>query len=192
MIKNEQDDFFVSIEVQSMDYFSEPVKAIYLRDVTKLVSNHVLKCRNSRELSKIQSIKYSNSNVAHEMRAPLSSIIILIGILLTLGQSARDKKRAREFYHQIRIQAELLLHYVNDMLDFSNITIHKYEKKMCKFNPNKTIKSIVEMFKIQVRSSQLVVEQRVNRFLDYPCKQGERIEPLIELYDENDMSLSFN
>ena len=116
-----QDDLFVSIEVQCMDYFSEPVKAIYLRDVTKLVSNHVLKCRNSQGLSKIQNIKYSNENVAHEMRAPLSSIIILIGILLSLGQSARDKKRAREHCRQIRIQAELLLHFVNDMLDFSNI-----------------------------------------------------------------------
>ena len=81
-----------------MDYFSEPVKAIYLRDVTKLVSNHVLKCRYSQGLNKIQKIKYSNENVAHEMRAPLSAIIILIGILLSLGESVRDKKRARDFY----------------------------------------------------------------------------------------------
>ena len=50
---NEQDDLFVNIEVQSMDYFSEPVKAIYLRDVTKFVSNHELKCRNSQGLNKI-------------------------------------------------------------------------------------------------------------------------------------------
>ena len=90
MTTNEQDDLFVSIEVQSMDYFSEPVKAIYLRDVTKFVSNHELKCHNSQGLNKIKNIKYSNENVAHEMRAPLSSIIILIGILLSLGQSVRD------------------------------------------------------------------------------------------------------
>ena len=81
-----------------MDYFQEHVKAIYLRDVTKMVSNHVLRWRNKIEQNKIKNIKYSNENVAHEMRTPLSSIITLIGILLTLSRSARDHKRARSFY----------------------------------------------------------------------------------------------
>ena len=81
-----------------MNYFQEQVYAIYLRDVTKMVSNHVLKMRNKIEHNKLKNIKYSNDNVAHEMRTPLSSIIALIGILLSLNRSKRDFKRARSFY----------------------------------------------------------------------------------------------
>ena len=73
------------------------------------------------------------------MRTPLGSIITLIGILLSLSRSARDYKRARNFYRQIRSQSQLLLHFVNDMLDFTNIQKEKYEKKLSNFNPNQTI-----------------------------------------------------
>ena len=33
----------------------------------------------------MKTMRYSNENVAHEMRTPLSSIVILINLLLVLG-----------------------------------------------------------------------------------------------------------
>ena len=63
-------------------------------------------------------MRYSNENVAHEMRTPLSSIIILINLILALGLSAREQKRAKKFSLQIRSQAQLLLYFVNDLLDY--------------------------------------------------------------------------
>ena len=71
---------------------------IYLHDVSKTVMNHVLKQCNVKDRHKLKRIKYSNENVAHEMRAPLGSIIVFISILLSLGRSAKDLKRARSFY----------------------------------------------------------------------------------------------
>ena len=76
--------------MQSMQYFSEQVKGIYLRDVTKMVSNRELKWRNKKARRKMKSLKYTNENVAHEMRTPLGSIVVLINILLTLSRSYRD------------------------------------------------------------------------------------------------------
>ena len=63
-------------------------------------------------------MRYSNENVAHEMRTPLGSIIILINLLLALGYAPWEKKRAKKYHMQIRSQAQLLLHFVNDLLDY--------------------------------------------------------------------------
>ena len=38
----------------------------------------------------LKTMRYSNENVAHEMRTPLGSIIILINLLLALGFTPRD------------------------------------------------------------------------------------------------------
>ena len=63
-------------------------------------------------------MRYSNENVAHEMRTPLGSIIILINLLLAMGYTPREQKRAKKYYLQIKSQAQLLLHFVNDLLDY--------------------------------------------------------------------------
>ena len=88
--KNYDTDLFVNLEVQTMSYFSEQVRAIHLRDVSKIVLNHDLKWRNDETRRQIKNLKSTNENVAHEMRTPLASIIILIGVLLTLSSSSRD------------------------------------------------------------------------------------------------------
>ena len=47
-------------------------------------------------------MRYSNENVAHEMRTPLGSIIIIISILMGLGCSPQDHKRAKKYFNQIK------------------------------------------------------------------------------------------
>ena len=81
-----------------MTYFSEPVKAIYLRDVSKTISNHVLKRKNSQSKRTIKNIKISNENVAHEMRAPIGSIISVVEVLISKGKKKVDLKQF-QVYH---------------------------------------------------------------------------------------------
>ena len=38
----------------------------------------------------LKTMRYSNENVAHEMRTPLSSVIILINLLLAMGYSPKE------------------------------------------------------------------------------------------------------
>ena len=67
-------------------YFGKAMTAIYLRDVSKSVSNHFLKQKNKRDKNQLQAIKYNNENVAHEMRAPLGSIISTSNLLIQKTQ----------------------------------------------------------------------------------------------------------
>ena len=88
-----------------MEYFNEPVTAVIMRDVSKDVANFSLTRINEDCKVKLKTMRYSNENVAHEMRTPLGSIIILINLLLALGFTARDQKRAKKYYKQIKSQA---------------------------------------------------------------------------------------
>ena len=69
-----------------MMYFSEPASVIYLRDVSKTLSNHVFKKKNQQAEHKLKVMKYSNEIVAREMRATIGSILTMVDIiLLALG-----------------------------------------------------------------------------------------------------------
>ena len=75
-----------------MRYFFEPVNAIYLRDVSKQVSNHSLKRRNLSDMQQLNNMKYGNESMAHELRAPIGSIITIIDILLARAISEQNQK----------------------------------------------------------------------------------------------------
>ena len=81
---------------------------------------------------------------------------------------------------------QLLLHFVNDMLDYSQIKNQKYEKKMSKFDPNVSIKDTMDMFTEQVRAKNITLEHRVSSFLDPPSPSGLRVDPFTErAYDDS-------
>ena len=72
------------------------------------------------------------------------------------------------------------------MLDYSQIKNEKYASKLSKFDPNVTIKDIIDMFREQVRAKQITLEHRVNLFLESPCPTGTRTEPLSDkMYDDS-------
>ena len=73
-----------------MEYFYEPVVAVFLRDVSKEVANFTLSQTIEETKASIKTMRYSNENVAHEMRTPLSSIVILINLLLVLGFTPKE------------------------------------------------------------------------------------------------------
>ena len=100
-----QTEIFVNIETKKMTYFSKEVKAVYLRDVSKTVSNHYLNRTIGNKRDQISNFKFNNDNVAHEMRAPLGSIIVFVNLLMKLGNSVVEGKRARDYYQQIKAQA---------------------------------------------------------------------------------------
>ena len=65
-----------------MEYFQEPVIIVFFRDMTKEVNNYALRAKNERSKEKLKKMRYSNQNLAQEMRTPLGSIIIVIDMLL--------------------------------------------------------------------------------------------------------------
>lgn len=152
-----------------MNYFFEPAKAIYLRDVSKTVSNHFLKRRNYQDMRQLKNMKYSNENMAHEMRAPIGSIVTIIDILLATSKNKNlDMKRACSYYKSIKFQAQLLLHFVNDLLDYRMIKKQNFKRKITKFNPTSTFKNIVDMFKDQAKANYLTLQHSTCCYLDPP------------------------
>ena len=79
-----------------MEYFMEPVTAVFLRDVSKEVANYSLTKTIEKKKKKLKTMRYSNENVAHEMRSPLGSIIVLINLLLALRLPPTESKRAKK------------------------------------------------------------------------------------------------
>ena len=78
------------------------------------------------------------------MRAPLGCIIVFIDLLLKLKQcEAQDRKRARSYYKQVKLQAQLMLHFVNDLLDYSLIKQQKFKRILTKFDPNQIFKYVM-------------------------------------------------
>ena len=73
-----------------MLYFNEPKVAVFLRDVSKEVANFTLSQTIEENKESMKTMRYSNENVAHEMRTPLSSIVILINLLLALGFTPKE------------------------------------------------------------------------------------------------------
>ena len=73
-----------------MEYFKEPVVAIFIRDVTKEVANFALSKITEDKKTKVMTMQYSNENVAQEMFTPLSSIILQINLLLALSFSPQE------------------------------------------------------------------------------------------------------
>ena len=49
-------------------------------------------------------MRYSNENMANEMRSPLSSIILIIDMLLGLLTNHKDLERAIKYCIQIKFQ----------------------------------------------------------------------------------------
>ena len=88
--RQEKESLFVNIEARQIEYFDEPVLAIFIRNVSKEVDNFTLTKTNEDNKAKLKTMRYSNENVAHEMRTPLSSIIILINLLLALGFTPKE------------------------------------------------------------------------------------------------------
>ena len=44
-----------------------------------------------KKKAKLKAMRYSNENVAHEMRTPLGSILIIISLLLALGIGEKER-----------------------------------------------------------------------------------------------------
>ena len=75
---------------------------VYMRDVSKEVANFSLTRQDKKNKAKLKTMRYSNENVAHEMRTPLGAIIIIINLLLALGCSPKEHKQSHKYFNQIK------------------------------------------------------------------------------------------
>ena len=72
---------FLEIAVEPMDCFAEPLTIVYLRDVSETMNSINLKRKNIYGKSKLERVQMNTQTLSHEIRSPLSSIIMVIDFL---------------------------------------------------------------------------------------------------------------
>lgn len=97
------------------------------------------------------------SIVSHELRAPLTSIIGYISLILS-GKVGKVNSRQKAFLEPALVQAEQLGKIISGLLDLSHPGIIVEETGVTKFNLADLIKSTAEKFKIAAGKTGLSLE----------------------------------
>ena len=89
----------------------------------------------------IERAKLSAEALSHEMRAPLASIIMIIDSLLGNPSMSIDQNNSsRKYLKQVKAHANLLMNYVQDLLDMRQISCKQFMKKVSNFDPDIAIR----------------------------------------------------
>ena len=114
---------YVEIRVEPMNCFSEPVTIIYIRDVSDTLNTINLKRKNVLGLKKLERVEINTRTLSHEIRSPLGSIITIMGLLIRMqGGTRQQQNKIQKLQKQVKSQANLLMHLVQDILDIDQIT----------------------------------------------------------------------
>lgn len=130
-------------------------------DVTEIQSSRL----NAQEAERIKAAFVAN--MSHEIRTPINGVV---GFIHLLSKTALDKTQ-RRYVSIVESSLEMLLHIVNDVLDFSKIEEGKIEIEWIKSYPRKELTSIFELF----------IPQADIKRIDYKLIMDERIEECLIL-----------
>ena len=124
---------FVEIEVINVQGLTSCNTNFILRDASQQMRNFQLYKLNKRGQSMIEKVKLSAEALSHEMRAPLASIIMIIDIILSSHQPMPQSQR--KYMKQIKANANLLMNFVQDLLDMRQISNQQFQRKVSNFDP---------------------------------------------------------
>jgi two-component system, sensor histidine kinase and response regulator len=91
------------------------------------------------------------ANMSHEIRTPMNGVLGMVGLLLTTGLEAKQ----RRFAEAIRRSGQNLLAIISDVLDFSKIESGKLDLEMTSFDLHDLIEDVAESFAIQAQTKGL-------------------------------------
>ena len=128
-----------SVIKQKIMFDGKEAYIVYFKDVTFGVLYEQIKAQKSFQ-------EIINATISHEMRNPLNSIISNCN-LLENDKTLNEKQRKR--LKTMRISCNLLTSFLHDLIDWTQIKLGKFNKKVEYFNIRSTFNDIIKMMKFK-------------------------------------------
>ena len=116
------------------------------------------------------------ANMSHEIRTPINAIF---GYLELLSNTSMDQEQTR-YVNKSANAANTLISLISEVLDFSKIEAGKLSLASVPFNPNDLLVHSLELFEIEARQKNLLLEYEIDKNLpNYLQGDPERIRQII-------------
>lgn len=158
--KNGESYFVKNLICPIVDENGEILEYLGLReDVTEIEISRL----RAQEAERIKSAFVAN--MSHEIRTPINGIV---GFIHLLSRTVLDTTQ-RRYVSIVESSLEMLLHIVNDVLDFSKIEEGKIEIEWIQSAPKRDLKSVFELFipqaEIKKIDYQLIMDDKIENCL---------------------------
>lgn len=158
--KNGESYFVKNLICPIVDEDGKILEYLGLReDVTEIQSSRL----KAQEAERIKAAFVAN--MSHEIRTPINGVV---GFVHLLSKTQLDTTQ-RRYVSIVESSLEMLLHIVNDVLDFSKIEEGKIEIEWIKSHPKRELSSIFELFipqaDIKKINYQLIMDERIEECL---------------------------
>ncbi|MDR1378325.1 MAG: response regulator [Synergistaceae bacterium] len=97
------------------------------------------------------------ANVSHEIRTPMNAILGMTHLLAT----AKLDDKARKYVDQAAHSADILLHVIDDILEFSQIDTGRMKLEISKFSLRDLMRNVQEMIEEQAKAKSLTLNVHI-------------------------------